>query len=235
MPFLDRRDAGRRLVERLRAFRGDDVVVLAVPCGGVEVAYEVATALRVPLDVAVVRKLGVPFQAPLIFGAIGEDQVRIIDDEPLVRAFVSEKEGQRVLRAEREELARKVLAYRKGRDRIGLAGKTAVIVDDGVTTGATAQAACASARERGAVRIVYAVPVGSCRPIRHLSGLVDNVVCLETPELFHSIGQWYGDFDEVADDQVVDLLDRANNRWLQTRRIDTGPPGESRSGRHRVR
>ncbi|MEV6275384.1 phosphoribosyltransferase family protein [Nocardia sp. NPDC051832] len=234
MPFLDRRDAGRRLVERLRAFRGDDVVVLGVPGGGVEVAYEVAIALRVPLDVVVVRKLGVPFQAPLIFGAIGENGVRVIDDEPLVRAFVSEQVGQRVLLAEREELGRKVLGYRKEREPIGLAGKTAVIVDDGVTTGATAQAACASARQCGAVRIVFAVPVGPCRPIRHLASSADNVVCLETPELFHSIGQWYRVFDKVLDDKVVDLVDRANNRWLQASGVGTGPPGEPRSGRHRV-
>ncbi|GAB2677654.1 phosphoribosyltransferase [Nocardia goodfellowii] len=235
MPFFDRRDAGRRLVERLRAFRGDDVVVLAVPRGGAEVAFEVATALRVPMDVAVVRKLGVPFQPPLVFGAIAEDQVRIIDDDTVVRAFVSEKERRQVLLTEREVLARKAIVYRCGRPRLPLAGRTALIVDDGVTTGATAQAACASARAQGAIRVVYAVPVGPCRPIRQLATLVDNVVCLETPELFHSIGQWYRDFHEVDDKQVVDLLDRANNRWLQTRSLGTGPPGAAWPSRPHAR
>ncbi|MEV0251316.1 phosphoribosyltransferase family protein [Nocardia sp. NPDC050712] len=226
MPFSDRRDAGRRLVERLRAFRGAEVVVLAVPSGGVEVAFEVATALRLPLEVVVVRKLCVPFQQPLVFGAVAEDEVQVIEDDEMVRAFVSGKQRQQVLLEARDTLARNVIAFRNGRARLPLAGRTAMIVDDGVTSGATARAACASARAQGADRVVYAVPVGSCRPIRDLAALADNVVCLETPALFDSIGRWYRDYHEVGDAEVVDLLDRANNRWLSAASGNAGPPEE---------
>ncbi|MEU8900947.1 phosphoribosyltransferase family protein [Nocardia sp. NPDC048505] len=180
MSFSDRRDAGRRLVDRLRAFRGDDVVVLAVPTGGVPVAFEVATALRLPLDVM----------------------------------------------APREELAHKEFEYRGGRDPVPLRGRTALIVDDGISTGATAWAVCAHAKAEGAVKIIFAAPVGPSRVIRQLSRLVEHVVCLETPDLPHSVGRWYLDYSEIGDDAVLDLVDRANNRWLQTDRPGAGPPHE---------
>ncbi|MET7767121.1 phosphoribosyltransferase family protein [Nocardia sp. NPDC005366] len=209
MPFHDRRDAGRRLIERLRGFRADDVVVLGVSGGGVPVAYEVATALRAPLDVAVVRKLPVPFQPRLAFGAIGENGIHVIDDEMVLRTFISDDERVRVAAEAREDLARSALRYRATHAPIPLTGATVIVVDDGVASGVTARAACAVARAQGASRVVLAVPVGSPRAIRILARYVDNVICLETPQLFHSIAQWYQDFDDVTDGEIVGLLDRA--------------------------
>ncbi|MGW0250413.1 phosphoribosyltransferase [Nocardia goodfellowii] len=209
MPFHDRRDAGRRLVERLRGFRGPEVVVLAVPRGGVPVAHEVAQALGLPLEVEVVRKLRVPFQPGLVFGAIGANGVRVIDEPILLRAFVSGPERDRVEREARNTLSRSILRYSGDRTRARLDGKTAVIVDDGVATGATARAAIEVARARGADRVVLAVPVGSPRAIRSLSRVADNVVCLETPALFHSIAQWYQRFDDVPDATILELLTRS--------------------------
>ncbi|MGV9675024.1 phosphoribosyltransferase [Nocardia sp. NPDC003482] len=209
MPFLDRREAGRRLVGRLRAFSGPDTVVLGLPCGGVPVAYEVATALRAPLDVAVVRKLEVPHRPRLVFGAAAEGGVRVVDDELLVRAFVSPAERARLEREAREAVLRRAARFRRVQERLSLADRTAVLVDDGVATGATARAACLLARRRGAARVVFAVPVGSCRPIRALAAHADNVICLETPELFHTIGHWYGDFEPVPESAVSELLDSA--------------------------
>ncbi|MCM6773095.1 phosphoribosyltransferase [Nocardia sp. CDC159] len=209
MPFLDRREAGRRLVERLRAFRGPETVVLGLPCGGVPVAYEVATALRAPLDVAVVAELEVPGRPRLVFGAVAEGGVRVVDDEQLVRAFIGPAERARLEREAREAVLRRAARFRSVRERLCLTGRTVVLVDDGVATGATARAACLLARKRGAGRVVFAVPVGSCRPIRALSAHADNVICLETPALFHSIEQWYRTFDPVTEATVGELLERA--------------------------
>ncbi|BCK52930.1 phosphoribosyltransferase [Nocardia wallacei] len=209
MPFLDRREAGRRLVERLRAFRGPETIVLGLPRGGVPVAFEVATALRAPLDVAVVCKLEVPDRPRLVFGAVAESGVRVVDDDLVVRAFIAPPERSRVERQARETVLRNSARLRRNRPQPRIAGRTVVLVDDGVTTGNTARAACELARARGAARVVFAVPVGSCRPIRALTGFADNVICLETPALFHTIGQWYRHFDEVSEDTVRALLDRA--------------------------
>ncbi|MGW4368240.1 phosphoribosyltransferase [Nocardia takedensis] len=211
MPFHDRRDAGRRLIGRLRGFRfpAEDVVVLGVTHGGVPVASEIAAALRAPLDVAVVRKLPVPFQPRLAFGALGENGVRIIDDEVLGRAFISRTERERVETETRNNLLRSALRFRATHSPVPLDGAIAIVVDDGVATGASARAACAVARAQGARQVVLAVPVGSPRAIRVLAGEVDHVVCLETPEMFHSISQWYQEFEEVGDREITDLLDRA--------------------------
>uniref|UniRef100_UPI0024577FC0 phosphoribosyltransferase n=1 Tax=Nocardia farcinica TaxID=37329 RepID=UPI0024577FC0 len=227
MPFLDRREAGRRLVERVRGFHTADTVVLGVPRGGVPVAYEVAAALGAPLDVAVVRKLRVPYQPELVFGALGEDGVRVVDDKILVRAFVSDSGRAQVETDERAELARTALRLRGGAERLDLHGRTVVIVDDGVATGATARAALATARARGALRTVLAVPVGSVRSIRALAAVADHVVCLETPEMFHSIGHWYRDFAPVEPARVCDLLDGAAAGF----RGPAPPPAAVRPGR----
>jgi putative phosphoribosyl transferase len=207
--FEDRRDAGRRLAGYLRP--DPDAVVLGLPRGGVPVAFEVAAALRAPLDVLVVRKLGVPAQPELAFGAIGEDGVRVINSSVVRHAGLDEAAMAAVEDAERTELERRVERFRAGRDRIPVAGRTAVIVDDGVATGATARAACEVARVHGARRVVLAVPIGAPDVAERFAGYADEVVCPYRPESFHSVGQGYRDFSQTSDAEVVELLGRLRN------------------------
>ncbi|MFZ2177179.1 MAG: phosphoribosyltransferase family protein [Rhodococcus sp. (in: high G+C Gram-positive bacteria)] len=209
MPFLDRRDAGRRLAEHLQAYRGENTVILGLPRGGVPVAYEVARALEAPMDVIVVRKLGVPYQPELAFGAIGEDGAKAINDEIVRTAHVSAEELTMVEQAQRAELQRRVVRFRQERPRISLTGRTAIIVDDGMATGATARAGCQVARAQGAERVVMAVPVASREAADILTDVADEVICLETPAFFYAVGQWYQDFGQTSDDEVCDLLRRA--------------------------
>lgn len=209
MPFVDRTDAGHRLADRLQHFRDEDVVVLGLPRGGVPVAYEVARALHAPLDIIVVRKLGVPYQRELAMGAIGEGGVRVIDPGLVSRAMVSDDELHAVEARERAELERRAERFRRVRPRIPLAGRTAVIVDDGIATGSTARAACQVARAHGATRVVLAVPVAPPSSVDALSADADEVIALETPEWFLAIGEFYADFSQTTDDEVVDLLERA--------------------------
>jgi putative phosphoribosyl transferase len=209
VPFLDRADAGRRLAAALMRLRGSDVVVLGLPRGGVPVAFEIAQALGAVLDVIVVRKLGLPVQPELAMGAIGEDGIRIINQPVVLAEQVPEHEFLRVEERERVELERRGLRFRGDRPRAPLAGRTAIVVDDGIATGSTAQAACQVARAQGAARVVLAVPVAPRAAIPGLSAVADEVVCLETPDRFMAIGQWYRDFSQTSDEQVVELLQRA--------------------------
>ena len=208
MPFMDRVDAGRRLAERLQHLRGQDVVVLGLPRGGVPVAFEVAEALDAPLDVIVVRKLGVPFQPELGMGAIGEDGVRVVNHELVRLARVTDAELAEVERRERAELERRARRFRGDRPRVALTGKTALVVDDGIATGSTARAACQVARAEGASRVVLAVPVAPPGWTERLADAADELVCLETPEPFFAIGQWYADFSQTADEDVIGCLER---------------------------
>ena len=208
-PFRDRADAGRQLADRLRSFRGRDVVVLGLPRGGIPVAFEVAKALCAPLDVLVVRKLGVPFQPELAFGAIGEDGARVVNDAVVREAFLGDEDMSRVEETERAELQRRAERFRKGRDRVALTGRIAVIVDDGIATGATAKAACQVARAHGASAVVLAVPIGPDDITARFAGYADDVVCLQTPAVFYAVGQGYQNFTQTSDDEVVALLDRA--------------------------
>ncbi|OCB20009.1 phosphoribosyl transferase [Mycobacterium malmoense] len=210
-PFDDRVDAGRQLAKSLASLRGQDVVVLGLPRGGVPVAFEVAKALRAPLDVLVVRKLGVPFQPELAFGAIGEGGVRVINDAVVREADLSADDIAAVEAKQRAELARRSEMFRSGHERIALAGRTAVIVDDGVATGATARAACQVARAQGASRVVLAVPIGGRDVFARFAGYADEVVCLHTPEFFFAVGQGYRNFAQISDGEVVRLLDRARD------------------------
>ena len=179
-PFEDRVDAGRQLAQRLESFRGQDVVVLGLPRGGVPVAFEVAKALRAPLDVLVVRKLGVPFQPELAFGAIGEGgEVRVINDAIVRDAGLSRDDIDAVESEQRAQLQRRLDRFRGGRGRISLTGRIAVIVDDGIATGATAKAACQVARAQGASRVVLAVPIGPDDIVERFVGYADDVVCLQ--------------------------------------------------------
>ena len=190
MLFADRIDAGHRLAERLGHLRDADPVVLALPRGGVPVAYQVAEALDAPLDVIVVRKLGVPFQPELGMGAIGEDGVRIVNPEVVRAARVTDDEIAAVERRERAELERRARRFRGDRPRVPLEGRTAIVVDDGIATGSTARAACQVARAHGAARVVLAVPVAPPGWTDRLGDDADDLVCIETPELFWAIGQW---------------------------------------------
>jgi putative phosphoribosyl transferase len=209
MLFLDRIDAGRQLAERLRPMRGTDVVVLGLPRGGVPVAFEVARALGAPLDVIVVRKLGVPFQPELAMGAIGEDGVRVVNDDVVHGTGITEHEFAVVEAKERAELERRARRFRGDRQRISLVGRTAIVVDDGIATGSTALAACQVARSHGASRVVLAVPVAPPDWSARFGEVAEELVCLANPRRFSSVGQWYSDFSATSDEEVADCLARA--------------------------
>lgn len=204
--FVDRADAGRRLGQQLHHLQGCDVVVLGLPRGGVRVAAEVAAALDAPLDVIVVRKLGVPSQPELAMGAIGEGDVRILLPEVIRRAGVTPEALAAVERQERAELQRRAHRFRDDRARIPLAGRCAVVVDDGIATGSTARAACQVARAQGAARVVLAVPVAPLDWAHRLHDEADEMVALITPRMLWAIGGWYRDFSQDTDEDVVACL-----------------------------
>ncbi len=204
--FRDRREAGRRLAASLGGFATERPVVLALPRGGVPVAAEVAEALKSLLDVIVVRKLGVPFQPELGMGAVGEDGALVLNDEVVRMARVTPDELSRIEARERTEVEARARRFRGGHAAVPLAGKTVIVVDDGIATGGTARAALHVARARGADRVVLAVPVAPAETIEELRHVADVVVCLETPSSFFGVGQWYQDFAQVSDDQVIELL-----------------------------
>jgi uncharacterized protein (TIGR00369 family) len=233
MRFRDRSDAGRRLASRLQFLRSEDVVVLGLPRGGVPVAVEVARTLGAPLDVILVRKLGVPAQPELGLGAIGESGARVINQEVVRYAHVSEVQIAQVEQKERAELQRRAQRFRGDVPHESLAGRTAVIVDDGIATGSTARAACQVARALGAATVVLAVPVAPPSADRTLRGDADEVICLEMPERFQAIGEWYEDFAQTSDEEVVALLRAARagqaedgqEEQVRERQAD-GPPQE---------
>ncbi|MFO1058897.1 MAG: phosphoribosyltransferase family protein [Dongiaceae bacterium] len=206
--FADRSDAGRRLAARLGHLAGPDTVVLALPRGGVPVAAEVARALGAPLDLVLVRKIGMPFQPELALGAIAEgDPPQLFIDETLRRTFaVSESYLERAIARERAEIERRRRLYGEGRRPAAIAGRTAIVVDDGIATGATTRVALEAVRGGRPARLVLAVPVAPRDSLEALAGAADEIVCLETPEPFGAIGQFYEDFDQLADDAVVALL-----------------------------
>lgn len=224
--FDDRVDAGRQLARRLEYLKGQDVVVLGLPRGGVPVAFEVAHALQAPLDVLVVRKLGVPFQPELAFGAIGEDGVRVLNDSVVREAHLDGDDMDAVERKQRIELRRRAESFRRGHDRISLTRRIAVIVDDGIATGATAKVACQVARAHGASRVVLAVPIGPDDVVARFAGYADEVVCLQTPAFFFAVGQGYRNFTQTSDDEVIALLDRARRNFAEAAAIDAAadPP-----------
>ena len=214
MPFLDRADAGRRLASLVAGLptieRGAGSVVVGLPRGGIPVAYEIARALGAPLDVILVRKVGLPAQPELAMGAIGEDGIRVINEDVVRAERVTERQFAEVEELERAELIRRAERYRADHPRVPLVGKTAIVVDDGIATGSTARAACQVARAHGAARVVLAVPLAPQASLDALAGVVDDMVCAEVPEPFLAIGQWYLDFAQTADAEVVDLLRRAD-------------------------
>ncbi|WP_073947517.1 phosphoribosyltransferase family protein [Streptomyces kebangsaanensis] len=212
MLFTDRVEAGRLLAARLEHLRGRDVVVLGLPRGGLPVAAAVAEALGAPLDVCLVRKLGVPSHPELGMGAIGEDGVRVLGQDVLRQAHVQPEALARVEERERRELERRSARYRGERPPAAVVGRTVVIADDGVATGSTARAACRTVRARGAARIVLAVPVAPPDWTDRLAGEADELVCLATPADFFAVGQFYADFAQLDDEDVVTWLRRAADR-----------------------
>ena len=203
--FRDRREAGRMLAARLRETPPPNAVVLGLPRGGVPVAAEVARALDAPLDVLVVRKLGVPWHPEVAMGAVGEGGATVLNTEVTAAARVGIGDLEKVEARERREVEMRVQRFRPGHGPVSLRGRTAVIVDDGIATGATARAACAIARARGAASVVVAVPVAAPDALRALTE-ADRLVCLSAPEDFMAVGMHYVDFRQVEDGEVVDLL-----------------------------
>jgi putative phosphoribosyl transferase len=205
--FADRVEAGQALGAALAAYAGrDDVVVLGLPRGGVPVAAEVARALGAPLDVLLVRKLGVPGQPELAMGAIAEDGVALVNDDILRDLGIGRDAVDRVIAEEAPELARRLRAYRGGRSGVDVAGRTAIVVDDGLATGASMEAACRVLAARGAARLVVAVPVAASEARDRLGTVADEVVAVATPSPFWAVGAWYADFRQTTDEEVVAAL-----------------------------
>ncbi len=207
MPFRNRSDAGRQLAARLGAYaHSEDVVVLALPRGGVPVAYEVARALEAPLDVFLVRKLGVPGHEELAFGAIASGGVRVLNREVVEELGISETTIRWVAEREAQELERREREYHKGSDAPELKGRSVVLVDDGLATGSTMRAAVSAVRQKQPARVVVAVPVGSQQACAALLREADEVVCLEAPPEFYAVGMWYEDFTQTSDEEIRSLL-----------------------------
>jgi putative phosphoribosyl transferase len=210
--FVDRIDAVRRLAKALWPYQAPNTVVAGLPRGGVVVAYEVAGILELPLDVIVARKIGAPMQRELAIGAVAERQVRVLSPFVQRLAGMDDEALARETARQFAEVERRALLYREGRAPVSLAGKTVIIVDDGVATGSTCQAACESARRAEAARVIVALPVGAAESIDELVRLADGVVCLETPSGFSSVGEWYINFGQTTDAEVVALLASAAAR-----------------------
>jgi putative phosphoribosyl transferase len=210
LPFRDRREAGRVLAEHLQKYAGcDDVIVLALPRGGVPVGYEVARALRAPLDVFIVRKLGIPGHEELAMGAIASGGVRVLNEDVVARLPQAERLIEYATAQETRELERREAQYHEGRTAPELRGKTVILVDDGLATGATMRAAVQALKQRGIGRCVVAVPVSSPETCAEFRDEVDEIICATTPEFFAAVGQFYDDFSQTSDEEVRELLARA--------------------------
>ena len=206
--FLDREDAGRRLGMRLAGRAFERPLVLALPRGGVEVGFEVATALHAPLDVIVARKLGAPDQPELAIGAIAPGVV-VLNERIVEQLGVSRADVEALIAEETAEMERRAAAYRGGRPALDVTDRAVILVDDGLATGATAAAAIRSIRAGRPARIVLAVPVAAAETVSRISEQADEVMCLAVPTDFRAVGQWYEDFGQTSDRQVIELLERA--------------------------
>jgi predicted phosphoribosyltransferase len=219
MLFQDRADAGRQLAARLMGYAGrTDVLVLALPRGGVPVAYEVARALGAPLDVFLVRKLGLPGQEELAIGAIATGGVRVLNEDVVRILHIPDELIEVVAEKEKQELERRERLYRDERPARDVMGWIVILVDDGLATGSTMRAAVAALRQQHPHRIVVAVPVGAPEICIQMEEVADEVVCARTPEPFRAVGLWYGDFSQTSDEEVRELLERAN-RPITTSRM----------------
>lgn len=210
--FKDRTEAGQRLAVKLAAYADrQNVLVLGLPRGGVPVAFEVANALKAPLDVFLVRKLGVPSQEELAMGAIASGGVRVLNQEIIEGLRLTEATIDRVAQKEQQELERRERLYRDNRPVPALQGRTVIVVDDGLATGATMRAAIEAVRQQQPARLVVGVPVSSFETCQEIGSEVDEIVCVETPRPFYSVGLWYKDFPQTTDEEVRDLLFKAEN------------------------
>ncbi len=223
--FADRREAGRLLAERLQGYRGRDVVVLALPRGGVPVGYEVARALGAPLDVIVARKLGAPYQPEFGIGAIAEGGGRYVDPVSLRYAGGDDAYLEQVTAREERELARRVERYRGDRPRPDVVGRVVILVDDGVATGGTVRAAIRSLRAQGPDHLVLAVPVGPASTLEILRGEVDELVAVAEPSAFMAISQWYDRFPQTEDEEVIALLEATRGDGQAPEPSPRRPPG----------
>lgn len=209
--FEDRQQAGRLLAERLGEYSGrDDVIVLGLPRGGIPVAFEVAERLDVPLDVFVVRKLGVPGQEELAMGAIASGNVRVLNEDVIRPLAITPEDVEQVTAEEQQELERRERIYRGQRPRAQLDGRVVILVDDGLATGSTMRAAVAAARQHAPSRVVVAVPTGAPDTFERLAVAADECICLIQPEPFYAVGLWYENFEQTTDQQVRQLLEQAH-------------------------
>ncbi len=211
--FTDRSEAGRALAERLGHLAGrDDVIVLALPRGGVPVAFQIAEALSAPLDVLNVRKLGVPWHPELAMGAVASGGISVLNEDVIESCRITTSDLEKVMSLEKRELEKREQRYREGRPPAPIRDRTVVLVDDGVATGSTMRAAVSAVRRQAPAKLIVAVPVATPSVVRELSELADDVVCPMEVDPLYAIGLWYVDFAQVADDEVRDLLHRANER-----------------------
>lgn len=214
MIFRDRHDAGKRLAGALEKYRGTDAIVLAIPRGGVVVGYEVAIALGLSLDVIIPRKIGAPYQPELAIGAIGDDEY-VLDEQTVKYLGVSDQYIAEEIERQKQEIERRWKLYRDDRPFPDLTGKTAIIVDDGIATGHTTIAAARAIRKRKPAKLVLAVPIAPPESVARLKPEVDELIVLDTPEPFFAVGSWYEVFDQTTDEEVVELLHKAEARSAQ--------------------
>lgn len=217
--FRDRQEAGRELVQYLQEYSDKpDVLVLGLPRGGVVVAFEIAEALNLPLDVFIVRKLGTPFQPELAMGAIAEGGLLLLNDAVVNYAGISREVIESTAKEELSELDRRVKLYRNGRQSLDLKGKTVIIADDGLATGATMKVAVRAVRRKEPSKIVVAVPLGAPSTCLELREEAEEVICMQTPEPLMAVGAWYLEFDQTSDDEVRGLLQEAFDHYTKGRR-----------------
>jgi putative phosphoribosyl transferase len=210
--FADRTAAGRELAEALHEYRGQEkVIVYGLPRGGVPVAYEVATSLRAPIDVLIVRKLGVPGHPELAMGAVASGGVRVLNDSVVRQLGIPEYEIERTTQRQRAEIQQRERRFRGDHEGPDPRGATAILIDDGIATGSTMRASIEALRERSPAKIIVAVPVASPDVCEEFERLADDVVCLATEQPFGAVGMWYVDFDQTTDEEVVELLARARD------------------------
>lgn len=208
--FADRIEAGRLLAKELTQYQqAPDTVVLALPRGGVPVAFEICQQLQLPLDVFLVRKLGTPGQEELAMGAIAEEGITIFNDEIIQSLGIDKELIDQAIKQQQEIIDERAIRYRQKRKALPLENKTVILVDDGIATGATMKAAIMAIRKRSCARLVVAVPVAPPDTLTEIQPMVDDLICLQAPEMFFAIGNWYQDFSQTSDDEVCDLLIQA--------------------------